>query len=65
MRDLVVKGPDEYSDSHSDGRMFAVTPRGSATSHVWLDSNSKGNVVKLSKGETFIDEGEDNRISFS
>ena len=65
MRDLVVKRPDEYSDSHSDGRMFAVTPRGSATSHVWLDSNSKGNVVKLSKGETFIDEGEDNRISFS
>jgi len=65
MSGLDVKGPDEYSDNHSDGRMFSCSPRGSATAHVWLDSNSGENVVKLRKGETVIDEGEDNRISFS
>ena len=64
MSGLDVKGPDEYSDNHADGRMFAGSPRGSATAHVWLDSNSGENVVKLRKGEKVIDEGEDNRISF-
>jgi predicted transcriptional regulator len=65
MRDLDIKGPDEYSDSHVDGGMFAGSPRRSATAHVWLNSYSKENVVKLIKGETMIDEGEKNSISFS
>ena len=65
MSSLEIKGPDEYSDNNADGRMFAGSPRGSATANIWLDSNSKGNVVKLGKGETVIDEGEENRISFS
>jgi hypothetical protein len=65
MSGLDVKGPDEYSDNHADGRMFAGSPGRSATSHVWLGSNTRESVVKLRKGETVIDEGEENRISFS
>jgi len=65
MRGLDVKGPDEYSDNHADGRMFAGSSRDSATAYVWLDSDSRRNVVKLRKGETVIDEGEENSISFS
>ncbi len=65
MRSLEIKGSDEYSDNHADGRMFPSSPRGSATANIWLDLNSRENVVKLKKGETVIDEGEENRISFS
>ena len=65
MSGLDVKGPDEYSDNHADGRMFAGSPGSSATSHIWLGSNTRESVVKLRKGETVIDEGEENRISFS
>ena len=63
MRELVVKKPDEYSDNHADGRMFAATPSGSASAHIWLDSNSRENVIRHREGETVIDEGEKNRVS--
>jgi len=65
MRALGIKGPDEYSDKHADGRMFAGSPRGSATAHVWLGSNSRRNMVNMREGETVIDEGNENSISFS
>jgi parallel beta-helix repeat protein len=65
MSKLIVKKPDEYSDNHADGRMFAGHKGESITSHVWLDSYSKENLLNLRKGETIIDEGEKNIISFS
>ena len=64
MGNLQIRDPDEYSDNHSDGRMFAGSPIGSATAHVWLNRYSKNNVVKIGKGEKVIDEGEDNSISY-
>jgi hypothetical protein len=63
MNGLRVRDPDEYSDNHADGRMFAGTPRGSATAHIWLDNFTKSNVFKIKDNETVIDEGEDNQIS--
>jgi predicted transcriptional regulator len=60
MTDLVIKAPDEYSDSHIDGRMFTGSEGKSTTAHVWLNTFSKGNVIKIKADETVIDEGEDN-----
>ena len=62
MRGLDVKGPDEYSDNHADGRMFAGTQGKSATAHVWLNKFSKDNMIKVEADETVIDEG-DNHLS--
>jgi hypothetical protein len=64
MTDLVIKAPDEYSDSHVDGRMFTGSEGKSATAHVWLNSFSKDNVIKVRADETVIDEGEDNQITY-
>jgi predicted transcriptional regulator len=63
MTDLVIKAPDEYSDSHVDGRMFTGKEGRSATAHVWLNAFSKENVIKMRTDETVIDEGEDNKIT--
>jgi predicted transcriptional regulator len=60
MTDLVIKAPDEYSDSHVDGRMFTGSEGKSTTAHVWLNAFSKGNVINIKADETVIDEGEDN-----
>lgn len=65
MGGLRVKEPDDYSDSHAAGRMFAGTPGASATAHVWLDLNSMKNEVRLREGETVINENKENRITFS
>jgi hypothetical protein len=65
MSDLVIKAPDEYSDSHVDGRMFTGSGGRSATAHVWLNTHSKGNVIKIKADETVIDEGEDNTIALA
>jgi hypothetical protein len=64
MLDLVIKAPDEYSDSHVDGRMFTGSEGKSATAHVWLNAFSKENVIKVRADETVIDEGEDNKIAY-
>jgi len=64
MTDLVIRAPDEYSDSHADGRMFTGTQGKSATAHVWLNNYSKDNVIKVKGDETVIDEGEDNTITY-
>jgi len=62
MDGLRIRVPDEYSDNHADGRMFAGSPRGSATAHIWLGKYTKGNVFKIGENETVIDEGEDNQV---
>jgi hypothetical protein len=64
MKDLRIRSPDEYSNNHADGRMFASSPEGSATAHIWLDVNTNGNSVKVNSKETVIDQGEDNTIQY-
>lgn len=64
MERLVIKEPDEYSDSHVDGRMFTGSGEKSATANVWLNNHSKGNVIKVKADETVIDEGEDDKIEY-
>jgi len=60
---MEIRSPDRYSDSHVDGRMFTGSEGKSATAHVWLNTYSKENDIKLKAGETVIDEGEDNIIT--
>ena len=65
MESLVIKEPDEYSDRHVDRRMFTGVGGKSVTAHVWLDSLTKGNVVEIRKGEKVVDEGQNNKISYT
>jgi len=62
MGKLRIRDIDEYSNAHADGFMFAGSPGGSATAHVWLDKFSKNNTVKVKIYETVIDEGEESTI---
>lgn len=64
MRDLKIKDPDEYSKGLFDEKMYAGSKGGSTTANIWLNNNTKGNVVKVSSDETVIDEGEDNTITY-
>jgi hypothetical protein len=64
MADLLIKAPDKYSDNHIDGRMFTGSEGKSTTGHVWLNEYSARNVVKIRAGETVIDEGKDNEITY-
>jgi predicted transcriptional regulator len=59
---LRVRESDEYSNTHTDGFMFAGSPGKSTTAHVWLDKFSKNNTVKIKTDETVIDEGEENTV---
>lgn len=60
---LVVKAPDEYSDSHVDGRMFTGSDGNSKTAHVWLNKFSARNMIHVKADETVIDEGTSNSIT--
>ena len=62
MSRLNIKNPDDYSKVLFDEKAYACSKVGSITAHVWLSTNTKGNVVKVSSGETVVDEGEDNKI---
>jgi len=64
MRDLKIKDPDEYSKGLFDEKMYAGSKGGCTTANIWLNNNTKGNMVKVSSGETVIDEGEDNTIIY-
>ena len=64
MEGLEIKEPDEYSDSHVDGRMFTGSGGRSTTANVWLNNYSEGNAIKVKASETVIDEGGDNTIIF-
>jgi predicted transcriptional regulator len=57
-----IKDPDEYSKSVFDERICTGSKGGFITANIWLNNNTKGNVVKVSSGETVVDEGEDNTI---
>jgi len=62
MRDLEIKDTDQYSDGLFDMSKFTGSTGKSATAHLWLNANTKANMVKVSCGETVVDEGEDNKI---
>jgi len=62
MGGLELKDPDEYSKGLFDEKVYAGSKAGSTTSYIWLNTNTKGNVVKVSSGETVVDEGKDNTI---
>jgi len=62
MRELRIRNPDKYSNNHADGRMFVTSQEGSATSHIWLGVNTKGNTVKVMDKEVVIDQGEGNIV---
>ena len=58
---LKIKDPDGYSASLLDVKRYPGSRAGSATAHVWLNNNTRGNRVKGVHG-TVIDEGEENTI---
>jgi predicted transcriptional regulator len=64
MTGLVIKAPDDYSDSHVDGRMFTGSEGKSTTGHVWLNEFTAMNEINIRTGETVIDEGANNEISY-
>jgi len=64
MRDLKIKDPDEYSKGLFDEKMYAGSKGGFTTAKIWLNNNTKSNVVKVSADETVVDEGTDNTIIF-
>jgi predicted transcriptional regulator len=60
--DLHIRAPDDYSDSHIDGRMFTGSEGKSLTGHVWLNEFTAMNIIKLGSDETVIDVGKNNSI---
>jgi len=65
MTELVIKPPDDYSDSHIDGRMFTGSNGKSTTAHVWLTAFTNFNQIKVKADESVIDEGKLNTIERS
>ncbi len=65
MSDFGVREPDSYSDNHRDGRMFAESPGGSYTAHIWLDSYSMNNSIKARADEKVINQGKENKIEYA
>jgi len=64
MDELWIRDPDGYSDNNADGRMFSGSRERSNTAHIWLDKDTKNNVITIKVSETVVDEGEDNQISY-
>ena len=62
MSNLLVKNPNDYSNNHADGRQFSEKQGRSMTAHVWLNTYSENNIVKLGENESYIDEGNGNQI---
>lgn len=60
--DLAIKGADEYSSGLFDDKSYAASKAGKVTAHVFLNPNTRGNLVKVSIGETVIDEGDGNTV---
>jgi len=59
---LSIKPPDNYSDKHIDNYTFTGSDKNSKTAHVWLNKYTSNNSIKIKPVETFIDEGENNKI---
>ena len=64
MEDLKIKPPDEYSESHIDGYTFAGTKNKSITSNIWINKHSNNNTMKIKKGQTIVDEGENSKVFY-
>jgi len=64
MRGLELKDPDEYSKGLFDEKTYAGSKAGSVTAHIWFNNNTRDNMVKFISGETVVDEGEDNTITY-
>ncbi len=62
MNGLKISEPDQYSNNNADGRVFAGSEGKSFTSHIWIDQHSHNNNIKMSKNETIIDEGVNNKV---
>jgi len=62
MSGFEVREPDSYSDNHKDGRMFAESPEGHYTAHIWLDRYSMNNSIKARADEKVINQGKENKI---
>jgi hypothetical protein len=45
--------------------MFTGSNGKAETAHVWLNNNARGNGIKVKANETVIDDGEDNKVTFS
>ena len=63
MDKLMIKTPDDYSNSHVDGMIFSGSPGRSALAHIWLDKYSRNSMVKVKTSETVIDQGKNNTIN--
>ena len=63
MSELKIKDPDDYSKRIFDEKKYPGSKAGSATSHVWLSTNTKENKVNISSIETVVDEGTENKIT--
>ncbi len=62
MRELKLRATDDNSRGLFDDRAFKGTKAGTAPAHVWLNTNTRGSLVKVKLGETAVDEGEVNTV---
>jgi predicted transcriptional regulator len=62
LEEIRIKPPDDYSDNHIDNYIFTGSGKKSKTAHVWLNPQTSNNSIKIKPAETFIDEGENNKI---
>jgi len=64
MRGFEIKAPDEYSKGLWDEKMYTGSIGGFTTANIWLNNNTKRNMINVRSGETVINEGEDNTIIY-
>jgi predicted transcriptional regulator len=62
---LEIKPPDDYSNLHVGDYVFNGVESKSNTAHVWLNRYSNKNIIEISSGESFIDQGKENRVTVS
>jgi hypothetical protein len=62
MRGMMLRATDENSRGLFDDRIFMGTKAGTTPAHVWLNTNTRGSLVKVKLGETVVDEGEVNTV---
>jgi len=62
MREMKLRSADENSRGLFDDRAFKGTKAGTAPAHLWLNTNTRGSLVKVKHGETVVDEGEANTV---
>ena len=60
---LVIKEPDNYSDSNVNGYTFTGAEGKSKPAHIWINPYTSHNVIQLEVGQTVIDEGKNTQIT--